>query len=102
MPRYDCAVLDGTVIMPYVGPVRCDIGVRDGRVVALTDSIAPQDAADVVDARGRLVLPGAVDSHFHIGIYRDLATDATSETASALAGEVAVDSDVKVRVDGAR
>src|SRR3989442_713306 len=47
-----------------------------------------RDAADVVDARGRLVLPGAVDSHFHIGIYRDLAADATSETASALAGGV--------------
>jgi dihydropyrimidinase/allantoinase len=29
-----------------------------------------------------------VDSHFHIGIYRDLATDAESETASALAGGV--------------
>ena len=88
MPRYDTVVLNGTVIMPYVDPVRCDIGVRDGRVVALADALAPGDAADVVDARGRLVLPGAVDSHFHIGIYRDLATDATSETASALAGGV--------------
>ena len=88
MPRYDTAVLNGTVIMPYVGPLRCDIGVRDGRVAALADRIAPGDASDVVDARGRLVLPGAVDSHFHIGIYRDLAADATSETASALAGGV--------------
>src|SRR5437667_10885135 len=88
MPRYDTAVLNGTVIMPYVGPLRCDIGVRDGRVDALADRIAPGDASDVVDARGRLVLPGAVDSHFHIDIYRDLAADAACETASAPAGGV--------------
>jgi dihydroorotase-like cyclic amidohydrolase len=88
MPRFDCAVLNGIVIMPYVGPVRCDIGVRDGRVAALADAIARHDASDVVDARARVVLPGAIDSHFHIGIYRDLAADAESETASALAGGV--------------
>src|SRR5258705_11916369 len=88
MPRYDTAVLDGTVVVPYVGALRCDVGIRAGRVAALAASIAPADADVVVDARGKLVLPGAVDSHFHIGIYRGLATDARSETASALAGGV--------------
>src|SRR4029453_2731991 len=88
MPRYDTAVLNGTVVVPYVGTVRCDVGIRAGRIAALADSIASADADDVVDARGKLVLPGAVDSHFHIGIYRDLGTDARSETASALAGGV--------------
>src|SRR5438093_9586908 len=88
MPRYDTAVLNGTVVFPYLGAVPCDVGIRDGCIAALTDSIASTDATVVVDARDRLVLPGAVDSHFHIGIYRDLATDARSETASALAGGV--------------
>ncbi len=88
MPRYDTAVLDGTVVFPSLGAVRCDVGIRDGRIAALTDSIASTDATVVVDARDRLVLSGAVDSHFHIGIYRDLALDAESETASALAGGV--------------
>src|SRR5882762_2854596 len=88
MPRYDTAVLDGTVVFPYLGAVRCDVGIRDGRIAALTDAIASSDASIVVDARDRLVLPGAVDSHFHIGIYRDLAIDAESETASAVAGGV--------------
>lgn len=88
MARYDTAVLNGTVVFPYLGSVRCDVGIRDGRIAALADSIASADASVVVDARDRLVLPGAVDSHFHIGIYRDLAIDAESETASALAGGV--------------
>ncbi|MBM3219872.1 MAG: amidohydrolase family protein [Candidatus Rokubacteria bacterium] len=88
MPRYDTALVNGTVVLPDLGPVRCDLGVREGRVAALADAIAAQDADHVIDARGKLVLPGAVDSHFHIGIYRDLARDAESETRSALAGGV--------------
>lgn len=30
MPRYESAVLNGTVVIPHVGPVRRDIGIRDG------------------------------------------------------------------------
>src|SRR5256885_8003743 len=88
MPRHDLAILGGTVVVPYLGALRCDIGVRGGRIATLADAIAPAEAAEVLDARGRPVLPGAVDSHFHIGIYRDLAHDAESETRSALAGGV--------------
>ncbi|HYE89833.1 MAG TPA: dihydroorotase family protein, partial [Terriglobales bacterium] len=81
-------ILNGTAVIPGLGAVRCDVAARDGRIAALADAIAPGDAEQVIDARGRLVLPGAVDSHFHIGIYRDLAGDAESETRSAVAGGV--------------
>ena len=30
MPRYDTAVLNGTVVVPYVGVLRCDVGIRAG------------------------------------------------------------------------
>ncbi|MBI4591599.1 MAG: dihydroorotase family protein [Candidatus Rokubacteria bacterium] len=88
MPRYEAAVINGTVVVPYVGTVRCDIGIRHGRIAALADAISPSEADEVVDARGTVVLPGAVDSHCHLGIYRGLAEDARSETASALVGGV--------------
>jgi len=88
MARYDLVVVNGTTVIPYTGTVRCDIGIRDGRIAALADEIAPAQAAEVVDARGKLVFPGAVDSHFHLGIYRSMAEDTTSETRSALAGGV--------------
>ncbi|MDQ7843419.1 MAG: dihydroorotase family protein [Armatimonadota bacterium] len=88
MARYDLAVLNGTAVIPYTGAVRCDIGVREGKIAALAEAIDPAQAAEVVDARGRLVFPGAVDSHFHLGIYRSMAEDAASETRSALAGGV--------------
>jgi len=88
MARFDLAVLNGTTVIPYTGAVRCDIGVRDGKIAALADSIDPSQAAEVVDARERLVFPGAVDSHFHLGIYRSMSEDTHSETRSALAGGV--------------
>src|SRR5262249_56645039 len=50
MARYDTAVLNGTVVVPYVGALRCDVGIRAGRIAALVDSIAPSDADVVVDA----------------------------------------------------
>jgi dihydropyrimidinase/allantoinase len=88
MSRYDLVILGGTAVLPGLGPLRLDIGVKDGRIAALADSLAAQDGDAVVDARGRHVLPGAVDSHFHVGIYRPHADDARSESASAAAGGV--------------
>lgn len=88
MARYDLAVLNGTAVIPYIGAVRCDIGVRDGKIATLADTIDASQATEVVDARGKLVFPGAVDSHFHLGIYRSMSEDAESETRSALAGGV--------------
>lgn len=76
------------MVIPGTGTVRADIGVRAGRIVALADEISASDAAQVVDARDRLVFPGAVDAHFHIGIYRPIGEDAESETRSALVGGV--------------
>lgn len=86
MSAFDVAVINGTAVISGVGTVRADIGIRDGRIASVADRIDPASADEVVDARGRLVLPGAVDAHFHIGIYRPVADDARSETRSALVG----------------
>ncbi len=88
MRRFDLAILNGTVVIPYTGEVRCDLGIRNGRIAMLADAIEPSKADEVLDAGGRLVMPGAVDSHFHLGIYRSMSADTESETRSALAGGV--------------
>jgi len=41
-----------------------DIGVSDGRIVALAPDLAAE--GETVDAGGRLVSPGLVESHFHL------------------------------------
>ncbi len=60
---YDLVIRGGTVVTASDG-VRCDVGIRDGRIVALADELAR--GADEIDAAGKLVLPGGVDGHCHI------------------------------------
>jgi N-acyl-D-aspartate/D-glutamate deacylase len=52
-------VVDGTGGAPRVA----DVGVRDGRIVAVGD--VAEEAANVIDATGMLVIPGVIDPHTH-------------------------------------
>jgi dihydroorotase-like cyclic amidohydrolase len=83
----DLAIRHGSVVFPGRGVRKADIGVAGGKIVAIADAIQSQ-ASSTIDASGKLVFPGIIDSHFHLGIYRPLAEDAASETASAVAGGV--------------
>ena len=83
---FDMIVRNGRVVLPRRGVTATEIGIRGGRIVALGEDLG--DADEVIDAEGRLVLPGAIDAHYHLGIYRGLAEDADSETLSSLAGGV--------------
>jgi len=86
MARYDLLVKNGVLVVPYHGEVRADLAVAGGRIAAIGEDLPAAGADEVLDARGRAVLPGAVDAHFHIGIYRDMAVDAYEETRSSLVG----------------
>jgi dihydropyrimidinase len=44
--------------------VVCDVGIRGGKIVALGEDLGAAD--EMIDARGRLVLPGGIDSHVHL------------------------------------
>src|SRR5216110_928855 len=63
MSQYDLVIRNGTVATA-ADTTRCDVGVKGGLVVALVRNLAPGDHE--IDASGRLVLPGAIDSHCHI------------------------------------
>jgi dihydropyrimidinase len=63
MAEFDLVVRNGRVVTAQ-DDVECDIGVKDGRVAMLGRDL-PRGKLDV-DATGRLVLPGGVDSHCHI------------------------------------
>jgi cytosine/adenosine deaminase-related metal-dependent hydrolase len=53
---------------PHLGDLpEGDVLIRDGRVAAVAVGLADQAAdARVVDARGRVVMPGMVDTHRHV------------------------------------
>jgi imidazolonepropionase-like amidohydrolase len=45
--------------------------VEGGRIVAVGEQIEIPDDAEVVDATGKVVMPGLIDAHCHIGIFPD-------------------------------
>jgi dihydropyrimidinase/allantoinase len=88
MQPYDLVIKGGHVVIPYVGVRRADIGVRGETIAAVGAEIDPAGAKRVIDAAGRHVFPGAVDSHYHVGIYRPFDEDAQSESGSSASGGV--------------
>ena len=45
-----------------------DVLMRDGRIVAVSASLN-EEGATVVDATGRWITPGIIDTHSHLGVY---------------------------------
>jgi len=62
--QFDTAILGGLVV-DSTRVQRLDLGISDGRIAERASSIEPGQASRVIDARGRYVLPGAIDAHFH-------------------------------------
>jgi len=77
-------IAGGTVVGPG-GSVPADVLVEGGRVVEL--GAVDRDGAEVIDATGCLVLPGAVDVHTHPfgGVRADTRSALCGGTTSALA-----------------
>ena len=65
-----------------------DLGIADGKFVRIEADISPEDAETVVDGRGLLAFPGAVDGHQHWGIYNPLEQDAETESRASAQGGV--------------
>jgi allantoinase len=84
----DLAITGGEIVTEH-GRLHADVGVANGRVVALATPGTLPVAAETIDASGMLVLPGAVDVHFHsrTPAYPERG-DFYTETRAAAAGGV--------------
>ena len=70
-------VITNVVVLDHAGIVRCDVGVRDGRIVALgkagnpdiSDGIHPElrigPTTDVIAGEGQILTAGGIDCHVH-------------------------------------
>jgi dihydropyrimidinase len=83
----DLVVGNGTLVIPGVGQTKADVGIANGKIVALSENLQ-QGAAEVYDATGRTVLPGIFDPHIHIGNEQSYDSEAETETRAAILGGV--------------
>jgi dihydropyrimidinase len=63
MSEYDLVIRGGTVATA-ADTTLCDVGIKDGAVAALGKNLGA--GSREIDATGRFVLPGGIDSHCHI------------------------------------
>jgi urease subunit alpha len=71
-------VITGAVVLDHWGVVKADVGIRDGRIVALgkagnpetMDGVHPDlvigPSTEVISGNGRILTAGAVDCHVHL------------------------------------
>src|ERR671918_613377 len=67
LDRHDLIIKGGRVIDPSVGldAIR-DVAISQGRIAAVRANLAAE-ANEVIDARGKLVVPGLIDIPTHVG-----------------------------------
>ena len=63
MAGFDLLITGGTVANSSE-TFTADVGIRDGRIVAIGNGIG--SAANIIDASGKYVLPGGIEAHCHI------------------------------------
>jgi dihydroorotase len=69
--RYDLLVKGGRVIDPSLRlDAMCDVAIANGRIAAVEANLAAE-ATDVIDARGKIVVPGLLDIHCHATRVKD-------------------------------
>jgi len=71
-------VITGAVVLDHWGVVKADLGIRDGRIVALgkagnpdtMDGVHPRlvigPSTEVISCNGRILTAGAIDCHVHL------------------------------------
>jgi urease subunit alpha len=71
-------VITGVVVLDHWGVVKADVGIRDGRIVALgkagnpdvMDGVTPElvigPSTEVIAGNGKILTAGGIDSHVHL------------------------------------
>jgi dihydropyrimidinase len=63
--RFDTVIRNGTIITA-ADKYLSDVAIRDGRIDAIGKALPAENAEKVIDATGRLVMPGGIDVHTHL------------------------------------
>jgi dihydropyrimidinase len=79
MQEFDI-VIQGGMVVTEAGETPADIGILGERIAAIGEGLR---GARVIDATGRLVMPGGVDSHCHL---EQLRADGTADEESFVSG----------------
>ncbi len=86
----DLLIIGGTVVNE-TGPARADVRIRDEQIVDIGQLARKPGDREVIDATGKLLLPGGIDAHVHLvgePNADSFADDFISGSRAALAGGI--------------
>lgn len=90
-------VITGAVILDHWGVIKADVGVRDGRIVAIgragnpdtTDGVHPDlvigPSTEIMSGNGKILTAGAIDCHVHL-ICPEILTEALASGITTVVG----------------
>src|SRR5262245_59840536 len=71
--QYDVVTEGGTILPVTYGEIENgSIYIHDGKIAAVGQSVHAPANATVIDASGKFVMPGLIDSHSHIALDDDV------------------------------
>ena len=81
-------VIRNARVVAHDGEFMGGVAVQNGRIVLTGSNDALPDARRVIDAGGRVLMPGVIDPHCHLGVNYPYDEDMRTETAAAASGGV--------------
>ena len=82
----DILITNCSLVIPKIGVVRKNIGIKDGKIDAITTDLIEADKT--IDAKGNYIIPGVIDPHVHYGVFEPIDKAAEDESRSAATGGV--------------
>jgi urease subunit alpha len=91
-------VITGVVVLDHWGVLKADVGIRDGRIVALgkagnpdtMDGVTPElvigPSTEIIGGNGMILTAGGVDSHVHLIAPQQVPTALTSGITTLIGG----------------
>ncbi len=81
-------VIRNARVVRHDGEFHGGVAVKDGKIVMTgSDEALPQGHRDI-DAGGKVLMPGVIDPHCHLGVKYPYAEDMRTETAAAASGGI--------------
>lgn len=84
---FDTVILNANIVYPSRNISYGNIGIRKGKIKAITGINIKIQGLNCIDASNKYVFPGVIETHSHIGIGAG-AMDLSTETSSASIGGV--------------
>jgi dihydropyrimidinase len=65
--KMDLIIKGGNIITASENYI-ADIGIEEGKIKSIGQDLIPDSSTEIVDAHGKLVMPGMIDAHVHLSL----------------------------------